>query len=216
MKFMILPAASSWNTDNFRFWGAAQRKSMSVKRVFLSSLCPLLFAGCTSIYASKYNTSFENVVPLRNESLRKIAVDDVRTDPSKQKSVENLSIRLNSFRSPYGNFAAYLREALMQELGDARILDQKSSTRLTATIMKNEFSCGTAAGSAALAARFVVTNGKENLFDKVKEADIKWDSAFAANSAAPLAQTKYSDVYKRLLQTIFADIDFLNALRKKD
>lgn len=175
----------------------------------------ILNTACTML-APKYNTSFENIAPLREEHLKKVAVGDVKPDPSvKQDGTESLSLRAAPFKSPYGSFSAYLKEALSQELEDAHLLDPKSPIEITAYILKNEISVPMDTGSAALTARFVVSHGTEKLFDKVKDASTTWPSSFFGATALSAGQINYPIVYQKLLQSLFSDIDFIGALKDK-
>lgn len=175
-------------------------------------LFALMLSGC-AMTAPNYTTSFDNVTLLRQENLDKVKITEVTSTPGPNESPENITMRASPLNSPYGSYAGYLREALTQELKDARLLDENASKEIKAYLLKNSLLTPMSTGSAELEARFVLSRGGSVLYDKTKSATVTWPSAFLGATALSSAQINYPKVYQKLLQSLFTDIDFLNALK---
>ena len=112
-------------------------RSTALKAV-LEVVLLVLMAGCT-IVAPKYAPLPDSVNRLRDAALAPVKIGTFTSDPKNKDSVERLSVRGNPYVSPYGDsFAAYLQEALRQDLEAARLLDPSSSVEVTGVLLRNE------------------------------------------------------------------------------
>lgn len=117
--------------------------------------------------------------------------------------------------SAQGTFSKYLQNAIIQELTEARLLDPKSSVQLTAVLIKNDISAaGIISASGEIEAKFTITNGGKVTFGKVIRATTEWDSNFLGAIAIPRAQQNYPNLVTELLKQLYADRDFVAALKK--
>ncbi|MNL70318.1 hypothetical protein D3C87_1953020 [compost metagenome] len=64
-------------------------------------------------------------------------------------------------------------------------------------------------------AQFVVKNGSEVRYDKTKKITRQWEGAFAGAVAIPQAANNYPLMVQDLLGSLFADPDFITALKKR-
>jgi len=180
----------------------------------LAALLLLGATACASV-APKYTPLPENVNRLRDAGLEPVKVGAFTAKPGTEESVNQLSIRGGTYQSPYdGSFVAYLREALRQELEDARLVDAAATCEVGGVLVRNELSTGVDKGTAAIEARFTVTRGGQVRFDKTKSASYEWESSFVGAIAIPRSQQNYPTVVQRLLSQLYTDADFLAALKK--
>jgi hypothetical protein len=85
---------------------------------------------------------------------------------------------------------------------------------VSGALQKNDINAagfGTATGD--IAARFVVKRGGEVRYDQVKSIHDEWDSSFAGAVAIPRAQQRYPVMVQKLLAALYADPDFVQALK---
>lgn len=167
-----------------------------------------------SMVAPKYNTNFDNVGKLRGAALQPVTVGAFAKE-AKGDDVDRLTIRGSSLNSPNGSYTAYLREAIRQELDDARLLDPKSQIELSGVLVRNELDgSGISLGFAEIEARFIVKRDGKVRFDKVISARHEWESSFLGAIAIPRTQQNYPIVVQKLLTSLFEDPLFLAALKK--
>jgi hypothetical protein len=178
--------------------------------------CMLGALSACSTVAPRYNSAPGNVNVLRDANLAPARVGEFTADPKSKDAVNALSARANPYVSPYdGSFVAYVREALRQELDDARLLDPRAAIVIGGVVLRNELNAaGMVTGDAQLEVRFVVTRGGQVRFDKVKSAKHEWESHFAGAIAIPRAFQEYPVVVRQLLASLYSDPDFTGALRK--
>jgi hypothetical protein len=182
-----------------------------ILRLVGAGILVTLLSACSSV-APKYNTNFDNVEKLRGSKLESVAVGTV-TKSDKGNDVDRLTIRGGAYKSPNGSYAAYLQEAMRQELADARLLDPTSQLELSGVLLRNELDgSGVSIGFAEIEARFVVKRAGAVRFDKVKAARHEWESSFVGAVAIPAAQQNYPIVVQKLLTTLYSDPDFRKAL----
>ena len=169
---------------------------------------PMLMAGC-SVPVAPYSTNYEDV------QLLKKANDKVQlTSLSAANSgLENISVRGNSFSSPYnGNMVNYIETALRQELEKAGLMDPNSKKVLTATVDKNNVDTGVDKGTGVIGADVTITDNGSTLYHKHVEAMTTWDSSFVGAIAIPNAAAAYPKLVQSFLHKLFSDQDFIAAL----
>ncbi len=178
--------------------------------------CVLLAAssGCASV-APKYTPLPENVNSLRDAGLSPAKLGEFTAPP--KSNVNSLSIRGGKYASPYGDsYVAYLQEALRQELEDARLLDPTSAIEVAGVMTRNELNVPPfGAADAQIEARFTVKRTGEVCYDRSLSAKYEWDSSFIGAVAIPRAQQNYPTVVQRLLSALYADPDFVAAMKKR-
>lgn len=179
----------------------------------LSLLLFLCCLGGCSLMAPKYPLSIDHVQKLRDSgaATAKVGAISAQGDDAHDQSI---SLRGNSMHSPYGSYALYLQEALTQELREAKILDANAQVEISAILLKNDVhAAGFVTASADIEARFKVMRSGQATFDKVKSAHIEWSSSFVGAIAIPRAQQHYPEAVSALLEQLYADRDFLQALK---
>ncbi len=182
--------------------------------LFAVSVLAILGLGACSTPAPPYAVSIPNVQALKSASTSGVAVGEFGAQGSAANN-ETISIRGNPLVAAQGTFSKYLQNAVIQELTEARLLDPKSSVQITAVLIKNDISAaGFITASAEIEAKFSVTNGGKVTFDKLIRATIEWDSNFLGAIAIPRAQQNYPNLVTALLKELYADKDFVAALKK--
>jgi hypothetical protein len=185
----------------------------TVRSHILIALIPFALIGCAT-QAPPYALSIPNVQSLKSGANGGVAVGEFTADGSNANN-ESISIRGNPLVSPHGTFSKYLQDALVQELTEARLLDNKSDLQISAVLLKNDISTGIGTASAEIEARFIVNRAGKTVYNKVKHAAIEWDSHFAAMVAIPRAQQNYPRLVSTLLTKLYEDNEFFTAIKKQ-
>lgn len=101
------------------------------------------------------------------------------------------------------------------ELEFARLQNLRSDIEVTGILVKNNIDAGgIATNEGQIEARFIVKHLDQIKYDKVKRAELKWDSSFAGAVAIPLAVNNYPVMVQKLLNGLFSDHDFIAAAKK--
>jgi hypothetical protein len=187
------------------------REKLSSGFIAVPALALLAFTSACSLTAPQYTTSLQNVQALKNAGNYHASVGNFAAAPGADKPI---SMRGSSMSSPYQNsYAAYLQEAVKQELSLAGKMSSDTTIEISGTLNKNDLDAsGFSKGYGGIEARFVVKKGQAVVYDAVKSASIEWESSFAAAVALPKAQQTYPDLVAKLLTTLYADADFAKAL----
>jgi hypothetical protein len=178
--------------------------------VLLLSAVALLAGGCTSVLP-RYSPSLENVQALKNAGSPKARVVDFADTPE----VNRITLRGGPLASPInGSYGAYLADAIRQEFELAKALDPAATVEISGVLLKNDVNVANIiTGSAIVEARVVVKKGGQTRYDKVKTATMEWESSYFGAVAIPRGRENYPLVVQKLLGQIFADADFLQALK---
>ena len=184
----------------------------SFARRTLAVLAAVLASGC-AMQAPRYQASLDNV-----EVAKKLPAPvalGAFTVAANGAGVQSIGLRGSSMTSPVGaNYAAYLADALQQELQLAGKIDAKSKVIITGVLVKNDIAAGgIATNSGEIEAEFVVTNDGKERFRGTKRAELSWDSSFIGAIAIPKAQQQYPLMVQKLLNQLFADPAFIAALQ---
>jgi hypothetical protein len=177
----------------------------------LTVMAMMLMASGCAMQAPRYQPSIDNV-----EALKKTPASVALGTFTVQAGVGGpISLRANSMTSPVGaDYAAYLADALQQELTLAGKLDPKSKIEISGVLVKNDIAAaGMSTNSGEVEARIVVKNNGTQRFDKVKRAELSWDSSFVGAIAIPKAQQQYPMIVQKLLAQLWGDADFQAALK---
>lgn len=184
----------------------------------ISSRCSVLMtvvlaAGC-SMTAPQYSASLSNVQTLKDSGSNTAKVGHF--DSSGDSGNANpISLRGSSLDSPYEkSYAKYLEEALTQELSLAGKLAPDARVEISGVLQKNDISIPAVGdGYGDLQARFIVKKGSATTYDKVKSIHDTWESSFVGAVAIPRAQEQYPKLVQKLLAELYADPEFLNAIK---
>lgn len=113
-----------------------------------------------------------------------------------------------------GDYAAYLADALQQELRLAGKLNPASNLEISGQLLKNDIAAGGfSTNSGEIEARFIVKNDGVQRYDKVQRAELSWDSSFMGAIAIPKAQQQYPAIVQKLLSLLWGDSDFQAAVK---
>lgn len=170
-------------------------------------------SGC-STKAPLYSASMDNVQLLRDAGnvSAKVGKFDSIPDPGNFNSI---SMRGSHMNSPYENsYALYLAEAIKQELSLAGKLKPDTDIEISGALLKNNINVsGFSTGIGDIQARFIVKKGGQTRYDQVKTIHNEWESSFAGAVAIPRGQQQYPNLVQKLLAALYADHDFLAALK---
>lgn len=184
--------------------------------LFRFSLLLSLFAiaGCTTT-APTYVVSIPNIQKLRDAGSSKVAVTKVEVPASKQEQLNTVGLRGSTMLSPYdGSYGKYLREALRAEFYEAGRLAETSNVQLSGVLLKNDVdSTGINIGTALIEAQFIVQRDKQVTYDKTISANHEWESSFAGAIAIPAAINNYSTTVQKLLNQLYTDKAFQDAIK---
>jgi hypothetical protein len=174
----------------------------------------ILMVGCAGV-APNYSPSIDNVELLKAAKIpaSKLGKITVKADMPGSRSI---ALRAASIASPVGiDFGDYLAYALRQELELAKLYDSNAIAEISGTLLRNNIDAGgLATNSGQMQARFVVKRGGAVVFDKTKQIEHRWESAFAGAVAIPLAANNYVVMVQKLISSLVSDSDFAQALRR--
>lgn len=184
--------------------------SIRIGRLLGVIAAALLATGC-ALQAPRYQPSLDNLEALK-KSPTSVALGAFTVQSG---SGGPISLRGTSMTSPVGaDYAAYLADAMQQELVLAGKLDPKSTIEISGLLLKNDVAAGgISTNSGEVEARIIVKNNGAQRFDKVKRAELSWDSSFIGGIAIPKAKQQYPLVVQKLLAMIWTDADFQAALK---
>jgi hypothetical protein len=181
----------------------------------LTALACIFMAGCAGP-APNYTPSVDNVERLKKTASSEVKVGTFSTKPGMQ-SADAMSLRASSMVSPVGkNYGDYLAAALRSELELAKLHAPNSLVEVSGTLLHNNINAGgIQTNDGQLEAQFVVKKGEEVRYDKVKKITRQWEGAFAGAVAIPQAANNYPLMVQDLLGALFADPDFITALKQR-
>ncbi|KWA16322.1 hypothetical protein WT41_10375 [Burkholderia territorii] len=109
-----------------------------------------------------------------------------------------------------GSWTSYLKEALRIELVSAGLYSADAPAVLTASLSDVHV----LDGHADLAGRFVVSDGRAVIYDKVLRAQTKWDVQFIGVLAARDGMMQATAIFQSLLHQLFDDPEFIAVSRQ--
>jgi hypothetical protein len=186
---------------------------MSLRHVFAAGLCAVVLSGCSSLVAPPYSADYDVLDGLKKTPLAKVAVAPVRpTDAA--APVNKITLRGANLVGPKGTFAAYLEDALIEDLRELSVYDAGAAVLLQATILKNDIDVsGLSVGTGRMDVALSVTRGGVPLLNKTYTAATQFESSFAGAVAIPRGQSEYGALVRKLLSSIYADPEFKAALK---
>ena len=172
-----------------------------------------LASGC-AIQATVYQPSIANVEQLKKLDPPPIKVGAFQVKPGAEGG-SSISLRGNPMQSPVGgDYAAYLADALRQELVLAGKFKPDAGIDVRGELLKNDIAAGGfSTNSGEIEARFIVLRGNEERYNNVLRASDSWESSFIGAVAIPKAQQQYPVLVQKLLAALFGDARFQAAIR---
>ena len=181
-------------------------------RRIVSALAIAALAGCATLVVPAYSPDYAQIDRLKTQRLKPVAIGDLSpTDP--QASVNLLTVRGAPFRPAKGSFVEYLAGAMRSDLAELGIHDPRADTKISLTLLRNEFDVGIATGGARLSARVSIARAGRTVFEHDYHAEVDFDSSFAAAFAIPKAQLEYGKLVRALLGQVYSDPRFIDTLR---
>jgi hypothetical protein len=179
-------------------------------RSFAAITAVVLASGC-AMQAPRYTVSIDNVEQIKRAASQ-VKVGSFTVQAGTGGAI---GLRGSPMSSSVGNdYAAYLADALQQELKLAGKLNADSKLEISGQLLKNDISAGGfSTNSGEMEARFVVTNAGTVRFEKTKRAELSWESSFLGGVAIPKAQQQYPAIVQKLLSLLWGDAEFQAALK---
>lgn len=180
----------------------------------VAALSLIVVASGCAMHTPAYQPSIDNVESLKKAQARPVVIGAF-TVQAGAPGASSIGLRANSMTSSVGSdYAAYLGEAVRQELAMAGKLDPKSEISVSGVLIKNEIAAaGVSTNSGEIEARFIVKARDQVRYDAVKHAGLSWESSFAGAIAIPKAQQQYPFLVQKLLSALFEDPQFQSAIR---
>jgi hypothetical protein len=174
----------------------------------------LALCACASLSAPRYTPALENVQKLSDAGVHSVQVNAFTVIPG-HENANPILLRGAPLASPYHHsYADYLTEALREEFQQAGKLSARTGIIVSGTLQKNWIDLpGLGPGAGELQARFIVTQGGTVRYDQLKFIHDEWNSSFVGKEAIPRAQSHYPLMMQRLLASLYADPDFVMALK---
>ncbi len=177
----------------------------------LIALLPVILLAACSMNTPPYQASMKNVQTLKSADAQAVQVGEF----SAEKGLDKISLRGNKMTSHVGkSYGEYLKAALTDELKLAELWAPASRTIIEGTLLTNDINvAGFVTGNGEISARFVVSTDGKQTFDKTISASNEFDSSFMGAIAIPNAQASYVDLVQTLLNNLFSDPEFIEAIR---
>ena len=173
-----------------------------------------LLGACASLNPPGYSPNYEQIDKLKTQHIDRLSIGKVQPEDPAAK-VNHISLRGSSLTVKNSTFAAYLEEALRSDLMEMGALDPKSTTRIDATILKNDIDVsGIVSGYGVMEVQLSVTKRGSVLLQKMYSANTKFESSFMGAIAIAGGQKEYPNLVRKLLETVYSDPEFLHAVGK--
>jgi hypothetical protein len=172
----------------------------------------LIMTAC-QLTAPHFNAPLEQISTTQKSVATPIKLSDFSLANSRLNTV---SIRGSKLKSPIeDSFAAYLREALKQELTLAKKFDANSKFALEGVIQEQDIDAGFGTGVGTMTVEFVLKQADKVVFKKLIKAEHTWSSSFFGNIAIPAAVENYPNIVAQLIQNLMNDVEFKKALTQE-
>jgi hypothetical protein len=174
----------------------------------------VLTSGCASFSAPSYSPHYETIDRLKRLNLEKMSIGEVQ--PSEATApVNKISLRGAMLVSPSGTFANYLKNAIRSDLTEMGLYDPASATQVDATILRNDIDVsGFETGYGVMEARVAIAKHGVLAFERIYSVNTQFQSSFAGAVAVPKGQNEYPNLVRALLQKVYGDPSFIEAVRK--
>lgn len=162
--------------------------------------------------APRYTFSPESVQTLREHHGKPVRLGDFAAAPG-ISGATSITLRAALMKSPYGNYADYIKEALRQEFEESRRFRPDAEVEVSGIILKNDVNAnGFIRGEATLTVRTLVKREGAVTYDKTLSAEQTWDSNFVGAIAIPRAAAAYPALVQRFVDILVQDPDFIAAI----
>ena len=187
--------------------------SNSWRLIFLAIIM-VFFSGCASFTASSYSPHYETIDRLKKLNIEKMAVGEVKPrDPN--ALVNKITLRGAALKAPSGTFSTYLENAIRSDLMEMGLYDATSTTLVDTTILKNYIDIsGLSTGYGAMDVKIAISKKGVISFEKSYSVNIQFESSFAGAVAIPKGQNEYPNLVRTLLQQVYIDPAFIEAIKK--
>ena len=174
----------------------------------------ILVSGCASLTAPTYSPHYETIDRLKKINIERMSVGEVQPrDPN--ASVNKITLRGSMLTSPSGTFANYLENAIRSDLMEMGFYDPTSTTRVDATILKNDIDVsGFGTGYGTMEVKLTINKKGTLAFDKVYLVNTQFESSFAGAVAIPKGQNEYPNLVRAFLKKVYVDPAFVEAVKK--
>jgi hypothetical protein len=178
------------------------------------ALTVALASGC-SVVAPKYAVSIHNIENLKRTGDISATVGKFDSIPSSDNR-SPIPIRGVVLTSPYdGSFGKYIEEAIKLEFMFAEKLNPDSNIEISGVLKKNNIdAAGISTGRGDVTVDFFVRRGEVIRYHRDKTIHHEWPSSFTGATAIANAITEYNVMVERLLSKLYADTDFIEALKQ--
>lgn len=161
--------------------------------------------------APSYSPSVTTIQTVKNSQAAPVSVAKATVASA---NLNKISLRSNPLKSPYGDYAAYIEQALKTELSQAGLLDDNATTVISSKLTQNSLDTGMSTGTGEIAAVFTVTKAGTAVFQKEISATETWQSSFVGAIAIPNAVNAYPALVNKLIANLFSDKEFLASIAK--
>ncbi|MES1191938.1 MAG: hypothetical protein ABUS47_12780 [Steroidobacter sp.] len=183
--------------------------------IFTIATCMLSLTGCMTITASRYDSNPANAEHLTAEHLVAVNVAPITVQKGSTAKVKSIGLRAATYVAPSGSFCDYIHDALVDELNNADLIDDKANTIIDGLLIKNDVDiAGFSKGKADISVKFTVKRDGNTVFDKVISAHTEWPSSFLGDIAISRGASNYPLAVRELVGNLVNDADFLKALKK--
>lgn len=171
-----------------------------------------LSTGCAT-KAPAYGISVNDVQQLKSAGNSMVAVKDFEAGPDAHN--KGINVRASNVESPVGgSYAAYLADALRQELAAAKKLAPDAEIEVSGVLNKNDLDTSNfSTGFGVIEAHFVVRRKGEVRYDRIISNRTQFSSSFLGAVAIPHAIAAYPNLVQGLLTNLCNDSDFIAALK---
>ncbi len=182
-------------------------------KIITLTLWTVLANGC-SVVAPKYAVSIHNIESLKAAGDISAAVgkfDSIASDNNRNP----IPIRGIVLTSPYDeSFGNYISEAIKLEFMFAEKLKPDSNFNITGKLIKNNIdAAGISIGRGDVSVDFIVRHGDLILYHRDKSIHHEWPSSFTGATAIANAINEFNVMIEKLLAKLYADIDFIEAIK---
>ena len=173
-----------------------------------------VLGGCASLTTPPYSPDYEAIDRLKEENTEKLAVGKVQPDDP-AAPVNKITLRGITLKPQSGTFANYLEDAIRTDLMEMGVYNPAAATRIDMTIVKNDIDVsGISTGYGAMEVKLTVNKSGSSMFEKTYATYTQFDSSFLGSTALAKGQSEYPNLVRTLLQKIYGDPSFINAVRK--
>lgn len=172
--------------------------------------------GCASVPLGTPAPTASTVQAIQSAAIPPVTVGAFKPSSTlKPTADKSMSARGATVQSPFEkSFSAYLGEVLKANLAAAGGLNSASATTITGELTRNELNAGgISRNNSVLAARFYVRRDNQVIYEQLQTVEQEWESSFMGAVAIPRAINEYGDMYRRLIEKLFADPAFTKACK---